>query len=92
MDPDQKGMVGTLYPSALQTPAKGFGLGPLMTQIWAFFQILEEFQIFYFRLQIAMEHAFFIGIMSKSQIMCKSMLEKKLAIFFFLKIFYCRAL
>ena len=28
-DPDQKGTVGTLYPSALHTP-KGFGLGQLM--------------------------------------------------------------
>ena len=31
-DPDQKGMVGTLYPSTLHTP-KGFGLGPLMAEI-----------------------------------------------------------
>ena len=31
-DPDQKGMVGTLYPSALHTP-KGLGLGPLMAEI-----------------------------------------------------------
>ena len=37
-DPDQKGMIGTLYPSALHIP-KGFGLGPLMAEIWAFFQI-----------------------------------------------------
>ena len=31
-DPDQKGMVGTLYPSTLHTP-KGLGLGPLMAEI-----------------------------------------------------------
>ena len=35
-DPDQKGIVGTLYPSALHTP-KCFGLGPLTAEIWAFF-------------------------------------------------------
>ena len=35
-DPDQKGMIGTHYPSALYT-AKGFGLGPLTDEIWAFF-------------------------------------------------------
>ena len=42
-DPDQKGMVGTLYSSAHHTP-KGFGLGPLMAEIWAFFQILGHFR------------------------------------------------
>ena len=47
-DPDQEGMVGTLYPSALHTP-KGFGMGPLMAEIWAFFQILGDFQLFYFQ-------------------------------------------
>ena len=31
-DPDQKGMVGTLYTSALHIP-KGFGLGPLTAEI-----------------------------------------------------------
>ena len=31
-DPDQKGMVGTLYPSALHTP-KSLGLGPLTDEI-----------------------------------------------------------
>ena len=31
-DPDQKGMVGTLYPSALHNP-KGFGLGSLTAEI-----------------------------------------------------------
>ena len=46
-DPDQKGMVGTLYPSAHHTP-KGFGLGPLTAEIWAFFQILGHFRFFYF--------------------------------------------
>ena len=40
-------MVGTLDPSFLQTP-KSFGLGPLMAEIWAFFQILGDFQLFYF--------------------------------------------
>ena len=46
-DPDQKDMVGTLYPSALCTP-KGFELGPLMAEIWAFFQILGDFQFILF--------------------------------------------
>ena len=46
-DPDQKGMVGTLYPSALHIP-KGFGLEPLTAEIWAFFQILGHFRFFYF--------------------------------------------
>ena len=32
-DPDQKDIVGTLYPTALHTP-KCFGLGPLMAEIW----------------------------------------------------------
>ena len=40
-------MIGTHYPSALHTP-KGFGLGPLTAEIWAFFQILGDFQLFYF--------------------------------------------
>ena len=31
-DPDQEGIVWTLYLSALYTP-KGFGLGPLMAEI-----------------------------------------------------------
>ena len=46
-DPDQNGMVTTLYPSAHHTP-NGFGLGPLMAEIWAFFQILGHFLFFYF--------------------------------------------
>ena len=46
-DPDHKGMVGTRYPSALHT-LKGFGLGPLTAELWAFFQILGDFQFFYF--------------------------------------------
>ena len=46
-DPDHKGMIGTHYQSPLHTP-KGFGLGPLMAEIWAFFQILGDFQLFYF--------------------------------------------
>ena len=46
-DSDQKGMIGTHYLSALHT-LKGFGLGPLTTEIWAFFQILGDFQLFYF--------------------------------------------
>ena len=47
-DPDQKGMIGTLYPSFLNTQ-KGFSLGPLMAEIWAFFQILGDFPLFYFK-------------------------------------------
>ena len=46
-DPDQKGIIGTLYPSLLNTQ-KGFSLGPLKAEIWAFFQIMGEFQLFYF--------------------------------------------
>ena len=46
-DPDQKGILGTHYPSALHTP-KSFGLEPLTAEIWAFFQILGHFQFFYF--------------------------------------------
>ena len=46
-DPDQKDMIGTLYPSALHTP-KSFGLGPQTAEILPFFQIWDEFQLFYF--------------------------------------------
>ena len=45
--PDQKAMVGTLCPSAQHTQ-KGFGQGTLTTEIWAFFQILGDFQFFNF--------------------------------------------
>ena len=48
-DPDQKGMIGTHYPSALYT-TKGFGLGQLTAEIWAFFKILGDFKIFALRL------------------------------------------
>ena len=42
MDPDLKGMVGTLYPTALHT-LQGLGIEPLIVEIWAFFQILGNF-------------------------------------------------
>ena len=43
--PDQKDIVGTLYPRDLHTP-KSFGLGPLTNEIWGFFQILSNFRFF----------------------------------------------
>ena len=79
-DPDQKGMVWTLYPIAFHT-LKGFGLGPLIAEIWAFFQILNNFKFFILGLKIAIESLFFIRILSNSSIMCKSILEK----YFFFK-------
>ena len=50
-DPDQEGMVWNLYPSALHT-TKGFGHGPLIAEIWAFFQILGNFLLPYVILRL----------------------------------------
>ena len=46
-DPDQKGMIGTYYPSTPHIP-KGFGVRPLTADIWAFLKVLGDFQLFYF--------------------------------------------
>ena len=84
-DPDQKGMVGTLYPSALHTP-KGFGLGPLTAKIWAFFQILGHFRFFYFKAIISHGQCIFHRNFIKIKYNVQTDARKKILDFFFEKI------